>query len=91
MTKPIPKIVLDVNDSVDEMKELLTLALRDVSMLNKINEFLKLGRSSFIVAKTDRVITDGIEKIFTLYKLADPLKVLLETTRTRNIQPEISQ
>jgi len=55
----IPKIVLDVDDAVEEMKELLILALRDVSVRNKVNEFLKLGLSSFVVAKADRVFTGG--------------------------------
>lgn len=91
MQASVPEIVLVVNDACEDMKELLTFAFRDVSMLDKVNKFLESGLSTFVVAKTDRLTTGDTEKILTLYKLADPLCVLLETARASNVQAEIIQ
>jgi len=67
------------------------VAARDVSVLDKINQFLELGLGSFVIAKTDRGVTEGAEKIFTLYKLADSLQVLLLATRTGEFNTEVTQ
>lgn len=91
MPTPCPMIVINADDGCDEMKELLTIALWDVSVLDKVNDFLKLGLPTFVPVKTNRVVTEGTDKIFTLYKLADPLHDLLLAVRTGNVQPEITK
>jgi len=82
---------MDVKDAVRDMKELLTLAARDVSVLNKVNQFLELGLGSFVVAKTERVFAEGTQKILTLYKIADPLHVLLMASRAGDFNAKIAE
>ena len=78
--------VWDVDNAVDELKELL----RDVSMFPKINNFIESGKSAFVISKFDTSRTELTGKIFVTYQLADELKVLLGTVRANKINSQIT-
>lgn len=78
--------VWDVDEAVDELKELLG----NIGIFPELNKFIESGKSAFIIREIDSSETELTGKFFVTYQLADELKALLKTVRANKVNSQIS-